>query len=408
MQKVNLFILSLSLVFNQVFFALLSLAGLEYTGSEDSSIFTICVIAINAYTIGYVCLNELFKPKNTAFSKTVYLLPIILALLFFLEFNSLLDPAGKIFRASMAFIVGPIFATHYVMRNNLLPQVLKNFDIIMILCTLGLVLNIPTMVNSYGFTHIAGGGGHQQISYSSALCFGINLCGLLNADYVERYSIFKTKIARYISILLLFIQVVVVAISGGRGGLVLLSFEAFLVLFLYTKISFKTLITYSLVGAIAFFLFSALSDNNFFSGFSDSIERTFSFISGDGISAGEERNSVYDTVMKQVENSPIIGYGFWNAYNIIAPLGIIYSHNIFLDVLLQGGIVFLFIFCVFYFRLCKRTVSIVKTHPDLSYLIPLFSYPFVELIISTNYLQESLFWFWIIIVFFDYKYFLQR
>ena len=406
MINLSYFLLALSLVVNQIFFVVISIFGLSYTGSEDSSLFSSVVLAINSLSIFIVIFKEATLKYKSIVSKLYYLIPVIILFLFILEGCSIGEQSGKVLRSFLGFSVAPLYVAIFVLRSKTLPLLLKQFDLIMVICTIALVLNIPSMVTEYGFTRIGGGGGHQQISYTAAFCFGINLCGIISHNSYDRYSIFRTKFFLWISYLLLALQVIITIIGGGKGGLVLLLVNVFFILIFVKRKSIKTIFQYALIIIPFLIIISSTLNNSFFDTFREGgIDRTLSIYSKGGIAAGDERFNIYDRVFQVVNDSPVIGHGLFRAYDeLLGKTGIIYSHNLFLDALLQFGYIGFVFFFIFYIKAYSHIIWIAKNARKDMLLLPICLYPMTDLLFSNMYLTSSLFWFTLLTIVLHFRY----
>ena len=400
------FLLALSLVVQQIFFVVISIFGLSYSGDDGSSLFSMSIIAINGFSIFFVIYKEITSKYKSKVSKFNYLLPFLIILFFFVEGCTMADQSGRVFRSYLGLSIAPLYVAIFIMRSKTLPILLKQLDIIMLICTFALILNIPAMVTDYGFTSIGGGGGHQQISYTAALSFGINLCGIFSHNSYARYGLFRTKFYLKISYLLLVVQVIMTIIGGGKGGFVLLVVNAFFILIFVRKMSLKRVFQYSLIIIPLFFILVSALNTSYFDTFREGgINRTFSFISAKDVTAGDERMYVYDKVFMTVSDSPVIGHGLFRAYDaLMKKTGIIYSHNLFLDALLQFGYCGSVLFVLLYIVAYVHIVWIAQNAHKEMLLLPLCLYPMTDLLFSNMYLTSSLFWFTITITLFHFRY----
>lgn len=131
--------------------------------------------------------------------------------------------------------------------------------------------------------------------------------------------------------------------------------------------------------------------------------RLFSYISADGIDLTQtsNRDAFYNHALLYIKESLFFGYG---PFSYVKKTGDFYSHNIFLDILLHGGIVYLSIWIIIFIRFFMKLKLILKNNTnEIILLIPILS-SFILLMFSGTYLEESLFWFSISYVF-NYKIF---
>jgi len=270
----------------------------------------------------------------------------------------------------------------------------------MFITTIALILNISKM--SVEFITIGGGGGRQETSYNAALCLGINLSYLILGDKIERYKIFKSKAFKIISLIFIPVQILITIMGRGRGGAVLLILTIIAVIILNFKQNLLKIITI----VALFFLFGyIILVNNNISWLHDllnvGLEKSFGYISGSNIDMeATGRDWVYEAIINLIKEKPILGYGFFNAYSESFRVIQGYSHNIFLDVLLQGGIIYLIIFLAVMVKAYSNLFKIIKNQPSKALLLPLALFPTVMLLFSGTYINIASFWFFSVFSFF--------
>lgn len=160
---------------------------------------------------------------------------------------------------------------------------------------------------------------------------------------------------------------------------------------------FKTLL-WICVFAVAFYL---VATNVTYMGIDTMVEsgseRAFAYFTDDGIDLGEggsNRDVVYDTAIELITDSPMFGSGFYAQYDILMrEIGQPYCHNIFLELILQGGIFYFIFGVVVLFYFFKAAYRLVKKGDEFIALIPLTTLPTVLLMFSGTYLYNPVFWF---------------
>ena len=128
--------------------------------------------------------------------------------------------------------------------------------------------------------------------------------------------------------------------------------------------------------------FLSLLDNNF--------ERITSLFDHGGIntSASSGRDEIWKDAWVLISERPILGYGLFSYLSHIN-----WPHNIFLEVLLQGGFVlFLVLITILLLSLGKYSRMIRKDKSQM-WLVPLIIYVFTQLLFSGSYMFETYFWF---------------
>ena len=114
------------------------------------------------------------------------------------------------------------------------------------------------------------------------------------------------------------------------------------------------------------------------------------------MSKTSNRDILYEESIKLIKKKPLIGYGFLDYLN---QTGFGYPHNFFLEVLLQGGLLFLIIWSIFLIYFFHRLTILIKNNKNYIVILPFVVYCFIQLLFSSTYLLEPFFWFSIIFVF---------
>jgi O-antigen ligase len=233
---------------------------------------------------------------------------------------------------------------------------------------------------------------YQSYSYYAGFAFCINFFFLLFGNKYERFRFFKSRFYFFFSIGLLFLQAGASLISGGRGGflLVILSLAVFLYLFNKNSATKKRISLWLLI-PVVIALFFVIAPSYFFDAMSSGSRRTFSYVSGGYINMTETsgRDEVYASAIALFEQKPVFGYGFFDYVDSLH----YYPHNIFLEILLQGGLVFLMFFIVFLLYIIRKFKRIIKYDNDNLLVLAMALWPAVELLFSASYVMFGLFWF---------------
>lgn len=175
---------------------------------------------------------------------------------------------------------------------------------------------------------------YQKISYMAAYAAAFAGYFLLNLKEIKWHLIFHYKVWKYIMAFLIILNFVVILISGGRGGLVVFTVQFFLFMFLLKRIyhnnflSTRSIILLIVVG-IGFFyaLQFAKTTQLDSSGFS----RFLNLSQEESI---VERGVIMEKAIDAFYASPVVGHGIGAVLNEIG----IYSHNIFMDFLVNSGV----------------------------------------------------------------------
>lgn len=386
------FMVVMSLVVSQIQFLLFSLLGIDYDPENGGGLVAILNVSFFAINVLWVGWHEFTRKAK---HHVIWPFFVICLIIFLFFFESAIFPdltlksfAGKQLMFFGTMMVPAIFLATYVYRHDAFDIITRNMDIIMLICSLALILNIPTMMSASSFQTIGGAGGHQEISYSAAWCFGINFVNLLSNNTENRFKIFTSKIFRTIFFVLLPIQAIICLLGGGRGGGVLLVLSFIVIMYVYGRKHFYKTVWLLLIVVVIFVIISLKTGV-----FADGFGRTFDYLTGNGVDLESNMSDVERTQLRLhsyeiISNSLIIGYGLWKGL-IVAGF---YMHNIFLDILIAGGVVYLCLF-LFYMKRVYKSISTMLKDPSMCIMLPLALYPATMLMFSGFYLTTSLFGF---------------
>lgn len=402
-RKIMELLVVMAIVINQIQFLLFSLVGIDYDPEEGTGLVAILQVAFFAICVGWVCFQELrYKPVKKVLWP-FFLIGIIIMSFFiesaFCERLTLSSFAGRQFIFFGTSAVPAIFLATYIYRHDKFDIIARNAEIIMLIGTLALILNIPTMMSETAFQTIGGGGGHQDISYMAAFFFAINLTNILSGNIEYRYKIFLTKVFRYVYFSLLPVQALICILGGGRGGGVLLVLSFLCILYIYSRQNFGKALRWGMLAIIAFVVVAAYTG-----ALSDGFGRTFDYIQGGKLDLVSNQSDVVRTELRNnayslIDESPIIGHGLWNGLVVAG----YYMHNVFLDVLISGGIFYLVMFLLAMKRVYTSVSHILSMDRSKCMLLPFALYSTVLLLFSGYYMKTSTFWFFSILALLYYK-----
>ncbi len=388
-----------------IFFSFSTLFGYEYDGKESSSIYVIYNIILFLLSLLYFVNSLIIKKEKYSINQILILIiPVIFTFNFLISvlFSNINQSGLTYFLYFILWGVPGIIFGVYLSKNNRLQNLEKFTEIIMLIFSFGIIISsIDSLTN--GTRLDIAGASYQTAGYISALAFGINVYYLIYGKKHTRFNFATTKIYRVFCFILLPLQVVGVFNSGGRGAIVLLiTYIIYLSCTLIrNKISLKLLIKYflSLIGILIIIslLFPKLLK---IPTFESSFNRVFAYISTDGIdwSGTSGRDVVYGNALNWISESPLFGYGIFGMFNALG----YYPHNIFLEVLLQGGIIYLIIAMALLYGAIYKLFKIIKTDSRFRVIFIISLYSGVMLMFSGTYLNTTIFWFCFSIIF-SYK-----
>lgn len=387
MNKIKEITFTLFLFWNLVFFSICSILGVHYDESS-TPIYLYGVILISAFAfvlIGFKGLNETLK-----FPLYTLIFPVIILLEYIVESIVFDFDMFQYLKYYLGFGIPASIIGSYLAQNGGIQSLSKWVDVVMIIITIGLVYSIPAIV--FSSTISLGGASYQQMAYMAAVAFLMNLTGILYGDNYNRFKIFNRRLFRWFAMFFLILQLIACFFAGGRGGFILLVAGSIALLAYKHKLNY---ITYIVVFFLALYAVSTMYKGTiFYEVIGTRMERTFSFISDNGTIDTQNRGEVWEDGFDYYNNNGSSGNGLFNYYHFFrARYDQPYAHNIFLDMLCQGGILYLIIWIILLSRFFINTYKIIHKNSNQVLLIPIVLYMFIQLLFSSTYLNSSLFWF---------------
>lgn len=219
---------------------------------------------------------------------------------------------------------------------------------------------------------------YQSISYYSIFAFGFNMY------LIVQCSNSYTRYRRYILIALAILQVIITIMAGGRGAFVLGC--VFTLYFALKHITFSKLISYILIGlAVLLTINAILSDNEIFKmGF----ERIFNFFGNTETIGTDNRWIRWNLAWNAFTKSPVFGHGLGSVFYEVG----FYSHNIFTDMLCEGGVVLFLIFIFVLMKFIRASQILITEDYRNEIIVIVFLCSFVMNSFSGYYLSDTGIW----------------
>ena len=259
-------------------------------------------------------------------------------------------------------------------------------------------LSFVWMVINIYISRLEGEGTYDQnASYMIAFCFLIALFSLRYNDLYPKFSFLDKKWYRVLKMILLPYFIVMAFFAGGRGAFVTmlagLLFNIDLLKKLNPKIIKKILIGLfiGIVGLIAILGWFDKEGKvmEFFVLSSRRITALVDFQNMNASDATSGRNELYATALAFFSNKPVYGYGLFAYLREIK----MFPHNIFLEIMLQGGLLLLSLFCFIMVIAFGKFRKMLQVDKSQIFLMPFFIYSFTELLFSSSYIFVPHFWF---------------
>ncbi|MGP6140225.1 O-antigen ligase family protein [Jeotgalibaca sp. A127] len=385
----------LSIFGADVFFSLSAIIGYNYLGIESSPTYLVYIILIFALSyFSFIKNMVLTKKKYSTKYMFPLLIPIILTINFFLTTirGKSSDLAIRYYFLFLVFVTPAIITGVYTTFNRKLKPLDKYSNILMLIFGFSVFVSaFSSLSEGTSFTSL-GGATYQTASYLGGFSYGLNLYSIFEQDNSVKFSYQKTNIYRIFSFILLPLQIIAILITGGRGGMVLvLLYSLYFLYELFHSGKIEVLVKYTiLIGLLLLLLFSIIPSLLTIDSFNSSFQRTFSYISSTGIdfSQTSNRDLAYGESLRLIRQSPVIGFGYFGMWKITG-----YPHNIFLEILQQGGIIYLTIFMIVSLMLLVKIKKMIKFDNSNKLIIVVALYPITMLLFSGTYQINSIFWF---------------
>lgn len=300
-------------------------------------------------------------------------------------YSNFLALAGQVFPS---ILTACFIADHDEVQERIkafAPYVALLFTVIALICTLR-----PTAATSARLTENLNGFDYQVVSYVAAYASGLLGFYLVCKDKAHQIWLFKIKTGTIVAFGAIFFDILIILLSGGRGGFVTFIILGMVTLFFAmrssvvsprTIIKGMAIISVIVVGgylAVRYVGKSTLSTVGF--------RRIVNFMSGGG-DYGRAVKRV--SAMISFGESPFIGHGLGSIFYEIGE----YSHNFFTDALVEGGILLLFLLLVLLIKGFISAVKLIRRDYTNIFWVYVFLCGFIMSMFSGYYLTHfSLWW----------------
>ena len=376
-------IYSLTLYSIVAWFILLRGLGLHQSPAM-SNYYIIFVFILDLLSIAY-SIYDIVKKKRVS---NAHIFAFFLTIVFTLLIPQPQD--NYLIKMFLAFGIAPMFIAADIVTNHSIAQLVKWVKLLSQIFAIIIVLSLDTIIlGGFGDNDYS-----QSLSYFSGISFGLILYTYLFPSQETDFSFYKYKLFRYFMLGQMFMLVIIALISGGRGGTLLVIISAIIAFSFYIKSNrdtfrkniYKVFIPIVLVCVLYNFLPTSITDL-----ISKGSERTFSYISRDGIDMTEtsDRDLVYSDAISMIKESQLSGHGIYRYYDKFHN----YPHNFFLEVLMQGGIIYLMLWSIVLCYIFYKWFAVLRNSESNKFVLMMTLYPIVFLMFSSTYMSVSLFWF---------------
>jgi len=375
------------------FFSLLSIFGLRYGGAGESTLYINILIISSIITYLFLLVDIVFLKRFKG--KTVYLLTLPFLVLLTYGVSGVFSAFNNFTLAFFILLGIPSLLVGYVLgTRNEIVILRKGFIVVAILVFFGILRSFNALITAdhYALSSIFGGGQYQALSYFSSFGFSSLL-----ANYIffrKRRTVLSTALY-FVAFTVLILGVV---LSGGRGGAVVVIIST--LVFSVLKYGYgSTFVKVIFIVFMIIFITTTLQGSEIYFRIIRGGSRLFSYISDSGLDLSQtsNRDLVWEHTLKHIKESWLYGYGPFT-YEWALGKGF-FTHNLFLDFFIHGGLIYVLIWLMILIRFFSKMRRIIKRDMNsIIFLIP-FLNVFIMLMFSSTYLQEGLFWFSLVYIF---------
>jgi len=381
-----------------VFFAFTSLFGIKYMGKSESIVYVMFNVFFALMSLLIIFINWAQQKYKFNPYQFIFLFAPLLFIYFFIKDYSGNREILKVFQLYLIWsVVASYIGIYYAKNKHDFSDSLKYWVLLMFLLSTGTIRILLSYFFS-GYTwlgsDIAGDADYQTLSYMLSFAYSLNLFFIIYKNKIKLFSFCYYTSYKLLSFILLILQILCVFMSGGRGGFVVIAFSTIVLLYYALKfniISKSFLISLISVCFIVFMVIIPIFSKHEL--FSNGINRVFSYISFSGINMKKtsQRNVVYNIAISGIKEKPLLGHGIFKQFGYMGYW--IYPHNLFLEILLGGGIIYFLFMLLISYVFYKRMIHLIKIDSSHVLLLSIFCKTFVSLMVSGTYLTTPLFWF---------------
>lgn len=396
----------LSVVFLYYIDLLFCLSSIFFSSEVTSLLLRIIAATVALFVVGaFFFTNKTVIPKILVKRLIIPCLILVGFLLTFAQYgpNSL---AASTLMSFISYSIPMILLAWIYVKKNILVKFDSAVDLVLLLFLIyfffilskGLLSQL-TIIQLRNETNV----GYQSTSYYGSYAYGLALFALL-FNKAEKVSLFQNIVIIFIRITSLFLGFVVQIYGGGNGAFVLTIIYTIVIIAIYLnapKHIIRFLIIAILLGTIILFMKNLITEIPALSQSFDRILRIFNTgqINNNSTSG---RISIYKNSIDKILDSPIIGYGISSAPYI----GIGQPHQMFLEILIDGGILYLFLWVYELLNSSKKLIWLMrhdKSHrSEYVLIIVVFLSQFIMIQFSGFYLRTYSFWFSLAYITFKY------
>ena len=356
-------------------------------------------ILVLAVITSLAILSEIIKRKGKVPSNFCIYFLLYMVLIFcyyavtpvFYSGRSMSTRTGSLLTLIGQVLPNALFACFVAENEQMQTRVKRLAPVIGVVLAITALLGalFPDSTTSVGLSANEGGLGYQRLSYMAAYSAALMEYYLLTRDQTVQLNFLSRKLGTVISAVVIFLDLLITLISGGRGGFV--AYIIFFVISIHFAIRFGY---FDLKKGSRVLVFGSISVIGAYVGFNyvsniistkKGFGRLLDFINGGG---DIRRFDKYIAALDVFSKKPIFGHGFGSVYYEFG----LYTHNFFTDVLVEGGLVLAIIIALVLAYVMFASVQLTKKDKTDLIWIYFFLCGFILSLFSGYYLTQIPLW----------------
>lgn len=371
----GLFVLIIAFSYS-IFFILQTGIGIQTTGSELKYFSGgLTVVSVGLFLFDGGSINNILRRNSMLVCALVTLLFYFTGILYGLP-NRHYD--SYFLAMGVNFIPGVLTAVWMLQYDNMLEKLERGLIPFIVLYSVILAKVVFTaniglnMDQTFSETVMS----YQSISYYSAYALGFTLYVVTSDHY--------PLVLRRVMLAIGAVQLLMAIMGGGRGAFIL----CVILLFYFgsKQMSWKKLIAVAMIVLAGFYIISLFFSENpvFQLGFN----RIFNFFNNTEAISHDIRWIRWHKALDSFYASPVIGHGLGSVFYEVG----FYSHNIFTDILCEGGVILMCVVAVVLYRFVRDSFYLIRCDNRYEIILLIFLCSFIMCLFSGYYLAETGIW----------------
>ncbi len=282
-------------------------------------------------------------------------------------------------------VISAIFMSYAFIRKNLILKINKWINIFACFYTITLLSVVQSNQTAFSRTLAID---RQTLSYAGAYSFMMLLFVNMNFNKINKFRLLSNKYMILLNYAFMGLDLYIILAGGGRGAFLVVACGV--IYYVFKNIStfnFKEFVKIILIIAAGVFAVSYFSTAEHSAEGFGAIRSLFE----DGFTdqSSQDRIELYTTAWYYVKQAFYLGNGAGSTAYTVG----FYTHNIFMDILVEYGVWGIAIIVFFIIRFLRKVRRYSSIDPQMDFLAIVFMCSFVMLVFSGSMYSETALWF---------------